>query len=188
MGFFLTPSTQSSEGCGRVTERAELPNVPRGLAMVYHLSAMGLWQSGSTSSSLDFFPLRYKTGRIPPIVWFVEMQWDRAYENACTIAGTQYVLSKCWSSDLCWPEWRRPRKAGGPSHWSQQTCVHVRGEAGLDKVILGPHMRRYHISTVREAKSMSNWTGLREEQRINRRPHPRAGWGPQSPGTHSINQ
>lgn len=34
MGFFLTPSTQSSEGCGRVTERAELPNVPRGLAMV----------------------------------------------------------------------------------------------------------------------------------------------------------
>ena len=33
----------------------------------------------------------------------------------------------------------------GPSHWSEQTCVYVRGEAGLDKVILGPQMRRYHI-------------------------------------------
>lgn len=33
MGFFFTPSTQSSEGCARVTERAELPNLPRRLDM-----------------------------------------------------------------------------------------------------------------------------------------------------------
>lgn len=31
-------------------------------------------------------------------------------------------------------------------------------------------------SAGREVKPMSNWTGLSEEQRINRRPHPPTGW------------
>lgn len=42
------------------------------------------------------------------------------------------------------------------------TCV--RGDMGLDKVIVGPQMRYYQTSAGKRAKSMSNWTGLSEEQ------------------------
>lgn len=58
MGFFFTPSTQSSEGCGRVTESAELPNVPRGLAMVPLIS------HGTLAKWFDLFEPRFFSPRV----------------------------------------------------------------------------------------------------------------------------
>ena len=63
----VSPLAPNLLGDVEKSEKAEFSNLP--CIWTWHHVAMGLWQSGSNTLSLDFFfPRRYKMGMIPSTV------------------------------------------------------------------------------------------------------------------------